>query len=206
VDGLSFLTGAGTIPVIAALSAWLGKIWAGRILEKDQVRYQTRMESLLEDLRTRESKELFVHRLQFEKEFEIYETLWRKLYVFNPWLKSFDEIMSPKLVHDRAQRLPHMVATLSETVCRYQPFYYPEIFAKCAEFLMSIAEIQALDVKISTLSERQRSDAVCDAFDETYHELQERIESSRQSIETVGGLIRKRIWSTREKGWDRAGN
>jgi hypothetical protein len=76
VDWLSFLAGGTTVPAIVGLSAWLGRVWANRILEKDRARYRTQMESLLEDLRTRESKELFVHRLQFEKEFEIYKQLW----------------------------------------------------------------------------------------------------------------------------------
>jgi hypothetical protein len=47
-------------------SSWLGKVWANRILEKDRARYQTQIETLIEDMRTRDSKELFVHRLQFE--------------------------------------------------------------------------------------------------------------------------------------------
>lgn len=41
MDWPSFLTGAGAIPVIAGLSAWLGKIWANRILEQDRTKYHT---------------------------------------------------------------------------------------------------------------------------------------------------------------------
>jgi hypothetical protein len=76
VDWSSFAVGGIAVPAIIGLSTWLGKVWANRILEKDRVRYQTEMETLLEDLRTRQSKELFVHRLQFEKEFDIYKQLW----------------------------------------------------------------------------------------------------------------------------------
>ena len=82
MDWPSFLTGAGAIPVIAGLSAWLGKIWANRILEQDRTKYHTQIETLLQDLRTRDSKELFVHQLQFEKEFEIYKELWAKVLAY----------------------------------------------------------------------------------------------------------------------------
>lgn len=71
---LGGLTGSG---VILVLSSWLGKVWANRILEKDRIHFQTKMETLLEDLRTQDRKELFVHQLQFEKEFDVYIRLWK---------------------------------------------------------------------------------------------------------------------------------
>jgi hypothetical protein len=63
-------------PIVIGLAAWLGKVWAGRILEMDRAKYTTIMENILADLRTRDTKELQVHRLQFEKEFEVYKELW----------------------------------------------------------------------------------------------------------------------------------
>ena len=71
------LKGTGAVAIIAALSAWLSKVWANRILQKDRIKYETQMNTLLEGLRTQSGKALFVHRLQFEKEFEVYLGLWK---------------------------------------------------------------------------------------------------------------------------------
>ncbi len=38
-------------PVAFGLAAWLGKIWANRILEKDRAKYRAQVEALLADLR-----------------------------------------------------------------------------------------------------------------------------------------------------------
>jgi hypothetical protein len=70
------LSGIGATTIVVGLAAWLGKIWAGHILEKDRAKYQTSMETLLADLRTANTKELLVHQLQFQKEFEVYKELW----------------------------------------------------------------------------------------------------------------------------------
>lgn len=72
--------------LIVALASWLGKVWASRILEKDRGKYEAEIErlrqsgaSVVERLRTQGERDLFVHRLQFEKEFEIYNQLWKPM-------------------------------------------------------------------------------------------------------------------------------
>lgn len=73
-----WLAGAGAVGIIACLAAWLGKVWANRILQQDRTKYETQMQTLLQDFRKRIDKELFVHRLQFEKEFNAYLELWKR--------------------------------------------------------------------------------------------------------------------------------
>ena len=84
VGSFIFSLGGGAA-IVWALSSWYGKVWAGKILEKDRAAYQEQLEILkiegreaLENLRGQTEKELFVHRLQFEKEFEAYVKLWEK--------------------------------------------------------------------------------------------------------------------------------
>jgi len=66
--------GGGAL-LMFALSSWLGKVWAKRILESDRAKYATDIERVKSDLErsTRQlqgeiEKTLFVHRLQFETE------------------------------------------------------------------------------------------------------------------------------------------
>lgn len=75
----NLLPGIGEVAVITAFSAFLSKIWANRILQKDRVRYETQMQSFLQTLRLDTEKNAFVHRLQFEKEFDVYLNLWTEL-------------------------------------------------------------------------------------------------------------------------------
>lgn len=42
----SLLAAFGGVALVTGLSSRLGKVWANRILEKDRLRYQTRMETL----------------------------------------------------------------------------------------------------------------------------------------------------------------
>lgn len=81
---------AGGGAIVFALSSWLGKVWANRILESDKTKYQTALEEAkakyhreveeqLHLLRDRIERRQFIHRLQFETEFRAYVTLWKRL-------------------------------------------------------------------------------------------------------------------------------
>ena len=63
--------------IVWALSSWLGKVWASRILEQDRVKYAREIEQLkaeygreIEGLKTELEKTVFVSRIQFETEFK----------------------------------------------------------------------------------------------------------------------------------------
>jgi hypothetical protein len=69
--------------IVAALSSWLGKVWANRILEKDKNYYAKEMFDLtsraakeLEALKKRLETNATSFKLEFEKEFQIYTNLW----------------------------------------------------------------------------------------------------------------------------------
>ena len=72
--------------ILLALSSWLGKIWASKILAKDRAKYSAEMERLKNELE-RASKQVqgeidktvFVHRVQFETEFKALTDIWAKV-------------------------------------------------------------------------------------------------------------------------------
>ena len=191
--------GLTTGTVIVGLSTFLGKVWANQILQKDRTKYQTKMEILLEDLRTRSKKELFVHQLQFEKEFEIYKELWEQLIRLLPWVRSFDELLEPALVTERAQELPDIITDISRTVYTNQPFYHPKIFDACESILNSMPDIHTLNKRIDKLRQCSLTEANADLFDKRYDELRNEIGAVCEAVKTVSTLIRKRIWSTGEQ-------
>lgn len=65
--------------IVFALSSWLGKVWASRILEQDRAKYQREASQSLQLLRDRIERGQFVHSLQFEAEFGVYRRLWEKV-------------------------------------------------------------------------------------------------------------------------------
>lgn len=73
VDILSKLGGIGAI--IFGLSAWLGKVWANRILAKERALYQERIEYLKHDLSILQER---ASRFS-DKQFEYYMSLWSSL-------------------------------------------------------------------------------------------------------------------------------
>ncbi len=63
--------------IVFALSSWLGKIWATRILQREKTELGKMVQVELEHLRVGSERNLFIHKVQFEAEFDAYRTLWR---------------------------------------------------------------------------------------------------------------------------------
>ncbi|MBU0719578.1 MAG: hypothetical protein KJ749_15145 [Planctomycetes bacterium] len=119
------------------MSAWLGKVLANRILEKDRLRYQGQMETLLDELRTRSSKELFVHRLQFEKEFEVYVHLWKEMLEVGRAASRFRVLTfeSSRTRDEEMQDLSEAYNRLKDQVYDHRPFYAPRVYDLTTKFL-----------------------------------------------------------------------
>lgn len=69
----------GSAIIIMALSSWLGKVWANRILEKDKLKYTSELEKIKAKLQNENEKHKFVFSMYFEGQFKIYNNLWLAL-------------------------------------------------------------------------------------------------------------------------------
>jgi hypothetical protein len=76
--------GAGVL--MLALSSWLGKVWATRILDKERQRFaadleqlRTTLEQISRRLQGEIDKTVHVHRVHFEAEFRALQDVWRSL-------------------------------------------------------------------------------------------------------------------------------
>ncbi len=76
LSGSIVLSFGGSAAIIIAASSWLGKVWANRILAKDRERFREETEKALESIRGDREKGVFVHRVQFEAEFQAYREIW----------------------------------------------------------------------------------------------------------------------------------
>ncbi len=69
----------GTVVVVGGLSAWLGKVWAARILEGDRNRYQTELELIKKQYEVHFDGLKAVLLRYSENQFDIYRELWGSL-------------------------------------------------------------------------------------------------------------------------------
>ena len=192
--------------IIISLSSWLGKVWANRILEQDKTKYKIQVDALLQDLRTRESKELFVHQLQFEKEFDVYKELWEKVLVLGKASKHFRTLTTGpfKSLEEAYNDFSDAHNVLNQLVYGNRPFYAPKMFDLSKKLLDKACDV-AGSVKRQELFER--SENISEKANEKQIKLGDSIEADLDSINVLVGeicdAIRERIWSTDKTGWDK---
>lgn len=95
----------GSALIIAGLSSWLGKIWAGRILEQDKQRYRTEIERIKKQYEVHFDGLKAVLLRYSENQFDIYRELWGslcelKLTTDDLWIRA-----SPENVHRFSEQL-----------------------------------------------------------------------------------------------------
>jgi len=143
--GLS--TGIGALIVVAA-SGWLGRVWANRIYEKDRERSMRILEELkldsdklIEELRKKSEMDIFVHSIQFEKEFNIYENLWKEItkltYIVNSLRPFWDtqDISKMEIKNERINKLFDELREIGTMFEINRPFYAPEIHKSIRKLL-----------------------------------------------------------------------
>jgi len=146
VDFLPGAAGGGTIG--AALAIWFSKIWARRFFERDRIKFETQMQTVLQDLRKRGDKELFVHRLQFEKEFEVYVELWKNALRAAQAGIPFRELSFGSPLKYEPGKPPKEVEELREghnalnrCIYDFRPFYAPAVFDAGKQLLDAVWNI-----------------------------------------------------------------
>ena len=193
-----------TTPLVVGLSVWIGKVWANRILESDRAKYQTKMETLIADMRTRDEKELFVHKLQFEKEFEIYGELWEQALELARASDSFRSIRtsSTPSSQDIRPKLKKLYNQLNDTIFNNRPFYEPTVFSLSATLIENMSEIvSAHDLLAHYQKNAEENGPELLAL---LMEREDLLDSIRcEIIPSLCDAIRNRIWSTPGKSWNR---
>ena len=132
--------------IVIALASYLGKIWAARILEADRAKYSKEVGLLLAGFRSRSEREAFVHKLQFEKEFEVYTQMWknavhvgRAIVSLRPIIDSYDPNQSEEeRIKERLERLYETYKPFNDSVYEFKPFIAPEVFEIAKELVKAI--------------------------------------------------------------------
>lgn len=182
---------------VCALSSWLGRVWASRILEQDRAKYQERLDALrregeivLERLRTAGAKDIFVHRVQFEKEFQIYGELWDHLITLGRAAAKFRALRNapdPGATADQElAELRDAYNAYSDLVYRRRPFYAPVVYDLAKETLHLASDVNDWATWAGPHSSTDKQEDAKGAALDRINEL----------VNTICEAIRARIWST----------
>jgi hypothetical protein len=193
------LTEIGKNTLLVGLAAFLGKLWATSIAQREQSELDVELEQLKADLQkanqkldARLQKSIHVHRVQFEKEFEIYLALSSSLVNLRNSFFSLNRNLRPirddpderkKYWDEQAKDFIKSYTDFRDLVDNNKPFYCQTVFD---------AAQKLVDRSVDELIYRQFHGG------EAAHPLKELKEIKKELLASVSEIIeaiRKRIAS-----------
>ncbi len=144
-----------TLAVVTGLGALLGKIWANRVSAKEDSKIQSELASLRADL----ERSLHVHRVQFEKEFQVYLELSEKMVAVREALFTLNKALKPEFKDEEKkeqydaslkQSLENAFVEFRATVLNNKPFYAEDVFIAADRVIdLALDEITTQDSDLS---------------------------------------------------------
>lgn len=155
------LGGGGAI--VFAFSSWLGKVWASRILEKEKKEhqleisnYKSKLDLELNRINSLNEKALYISKVQYDKEFEIYQDIWEKFFdCFVATLNLYpsfenvptDDTEKEKWIDTKYKNYSEKYNLYSKTIDRYAPFYKEDFYHSFVEIRNSCSKMGKIFVR-----------------------------------------------------------
>ncbi len=117
----------GAAAIIFALSSWLGKVWASRILEKDKLAYSSELERIKNQLHTDAERQQLVFSLYFEGQFKLYNDLWMSLSELQNEVESLWADASSRNLKSFVSALSKAKQKIRNSALLIDPEHYKEI-------------------------------------------------------------------------------
>lgn len=124
----------GSALIILALSTWLGKVWANRILEQDRFRYKSEIEHLKNKLTSDREKGNFIFSMYFEGQFKIYNELWVSLVELRHWVDQLWEEATSHNLQNFVRALRKAQRQIQNSALLLEPGHYNQITAAMQAF------------------------------------------------------------------------
>jgi hypothetical protein len=155
---------AGAIGTVFGLSRWLGKVWAGRILEGEKQEYRKELEQIkaqyaqeLTLLRAEIERRVFVTRVQFETEFVAYKQVFEALAQVRLAIEATRPMLSVSPMgeteEDRKRKLAERLRELMDAynklvnaIENQRPFYPSQLYSHLMECLKA-ANLETMDIQ-----------------------------------------------------------
>ncbi|GJQ50485.1 MAG: hypothetical protein H3C64_05265 [Candidatus Kuenenia stuttgartiensis] len=117
----------GAAFIIVALSTWLGKVWANRILEQDRLKYASGLEQIKNKLNSERERSQFVFSLYFEGQFKIYNDLWAALVELQYGVERLWKEASRQNLQKFIKALQEATPQIKKSALLIEPEHYNEI-------------------------------------------------------------------------------
>lgn len=135
---------------------------SGKQMEKIKSDYTT----LIQNAQKEHNKEItklsgliergnFIHKVQFEKEFQIYLELWDELLKFESYISEIQKLYAEKPENDPEIKILikgfyEIALSFSNTIKKYAPFYDKKIYDSFIKILNSTSEINTASFEINS--------------------------------------------------------
>ena len=191
----------GGATLVLALTSWLGKVWAGRILEQDRARYRREVDIDLAALRGRIERLQFIHKLQFETEFNAYRDLWSNLLVFrrtvlqlSPAVRILDK-QEDRIAayHQILMKAIEAYNTFSKTHHSHKPFIAQSVYDNTAKFIQSVEGLLQLDLDEAEKDVHEFVSAIAAEDEETFIAKVKAFRETASIADDVCNAIRERV-------------
>lgn len=207
------LGGGGAI--VFALSSWLGKVWANRILEKEKKEHQLEIEDYksklvleLNKINSLNEKALHITKVQYDKEFEIYQDIWEKLFdciiaTLNLY-PAFEDVPTDEgerqtWIDKKYNNYCVKYNLYSRTIDRYVPFYEEDFYLSFVDVRNSCSKMGMIfkrynyDVKNSmTYAMVRNASMTPEEFEDVYNNIPKVLEVNRTELQrSIHGYLKK---------------
>jgi hypothetical protein len=205
--GAIIISFGGSSVILLGLSNWLGKLWTKRIFEKEKQKfaieiegYKAKLNKEINMLNSMIEKASYVTKLQYEKEFSIYQDIWEKLSLCVNSTRNlypafeYKPVEEPKLKKFIEEKLKIFVDhynNYSNAITKYSPFYEDKLYSGFVE-LRNLCNKQGnffrmyeYDVKYSLSFATSRDTTMPkESHQEVYIEFPKKIDELQNSLKT----------------------
>jgi hypothetical protein len=204
----SIVASALTSALLVGCVAWLGKVWANRILEHDRVKYTKELEQLRNDFETTRrmlqgelDKTIHAHRVQFETEFQILKEIWGKLAALRTAMAETRPVIDGLIPGEtreerlgrRLETLKHAILDFMHAIDDHSPFYPEDIFREL-EGVLKFARNELIEAEVG-FEPTARS--------EWFREAKENMRQFGVHAAKVSDLMRRRLEALRVADYGR---
>jgi len=175
-----------------AVASCIGNWFVNKKLQAQKHEHDKQLESLKSKL----GKKNTVHKLQFEKEFELYGELWKALVdvrstaAITPPLDIMPRDQSHYDVYkDRFERAADAFNIANDLFKYHRPFYHEDVskiteglLAECRKYIRKVARV---------LSSEKFDDKLFDSADELFEKMTETINKIEEAIKRRIGLLQE---------------
>lgn len=118
--GAVIVTLGGSSAIVFGLSAWIGKIWANKLMEKDKTKYTKEIETLKDELQTKMTKMEHFHKISEQT----YQTL------FNAKIATYNDLLYEKTEYYKILNEDEVFEMMD-----YPPEVYYDFFIKIRKII-----------------------------------------------------------------------